>query len=56
MMLMPEAPAPGRIKPVNGFERVGREGWHAAGGLIHERQVPGAHLDRQRTPVEAALE
>ena len=26
MMLMPEAPAPGRMKPVKGFEKVGAKG------------------------------
>ena len=56
MMLMPDAPAPGRMKPVNGFDSARRERRHAAGRRIHEEHVAGAHLDRQRPAVEPALE
>ena len=56
MMLMPDAPAPGRMKPVNGLAVDGANGgnWPVVG--IEEEDVAGAHLDRQRAAVEPALE
>ena len=56
MMLMPEAPAPGRMKPVKGSANVGANGGTLPVAGIEEEDVAGAHLDRQRAPVEAALE
>ena len=56
MMLMPDAPAPGRMKPVNGFADRRRERRELPGRRIEEEHVAGAHLDRQRAAVEAALE
>ena len=55
MMLMPEAPAPGRMNPVNGFETSERT---AGTGpcWVEEEHVARPHLDGQGAAVEAALE
>ncbi len=56
MMLMPEAPAPGSTKPVNGLARDGADGGNWPVCRVEEEHVARPHLDRQRAPVEAALE
>ena len=56
MMLIPDAPAPGRMNPVNGFASDGANGGKLAGCRIDEEGVAGPHFDRQRAPVETALE
>ena len=62
MMLMPAAPAPGSMKPVNGFASVGAPGgnlphdgieWDSAG---MKKSVPGAHFNRQRAPIQTTLQ
>ncbi len=55
MMLMPEAPAPGRMKPVNGFENDGAKGGNCPWS-VEEEHVAGPDLDGQRAAVEPALE
>ena len=56
MMLMPDAPAPGRMNPVNGFGGRWRERRKLPGRRIEEEDVARAHLDRQRAAIQAALE
>ena len=56
MMLMPDAPAPGRTKPVKGFADARSEGRKPPGRRIEEEHVAGTHLDGQRAAVEPALE
>ena len=56
MMLMPDAPAPGRMKPVNGSAVDGAKGGKRPVSGSRKKTLPGANLDRQRASVEAALE
>ena len=56
MMLMPDAPAPGRMNPVNGFAVDGANGGNWPGRGIEKEDVARAHLDRQRPTIEAAFE
>ena len=56
MMLIPDAPAPGRMNPVNGLASRRRERRKLPGRRIEEEHVARAHFDRQRATVEASLE
>ena len=56
MMLMPDAPAPGRMKPVKGLAVDGAKGGNWPVCRIEEEHVAGPHLDRERAAVESPLE
>ena len=56
MMLIPDAPAPGRMNPVKGFDDRRRKRRELSRVRIEEEDVAGPDLDRQCAAVETALE